>query len=97
MKIGTSRASRRSSSARTSRKRGARDEAADIAPFTFAGDWQTMVFVNGKLDARLSSIDAGTGYYAGSLRARCRMTRARVWWSDTSADSPARRGTRSLS
>ena len=41
--------------------------ARDIERFSFGGDWQTLVFLNGNFVARLSSVVAESGIYAGPM------------------------------
>ena len=42
-------------------------QARDIEKFTFAGDWQTLVFVNGTFNRALSRIEAGQGVHVGVM------------------------------
>lgn len=41
--------------------------ARDIAQFQFAGEWQTLVFLNGQFVARLSQVESGDTIYAGPM------------------------------
>jgi Fe-S cluster assembly protein SufD len=41
----------------------------DIAPFKFAGDWQTLVFLNGQFVEHLSEVESGSKVFAGPVSA----------------------------
>jgi Fe-S cluster assembly protein SufD len=41
--------------------------ASDLAPFQFEGDWQTLVFLNGRFVAELSQIESDAKIYAGPM------------------------------
>ena len=43
--------------------------AHDIAPYMFAGDWQTLVFLNGHYMSHLSRITSGAGVFVGPVSA----------------------------
>ena len=42
-------------------------DARDIEKFTFAGEWQTLVFVNGTFVPSLSQVESSEGVYAGVM------------------------------
>ncbi|MFI5238858.1 MAG: Fe-S cluster assembly protein SufD [Gemmatimonadales bacterium] len=41
--------------------------AHDIAPFMFAGDWQTLVFLNGHFVSHLSQVETGAAVFVGPI------------------------------
>ena len=43
-------------------------DTRDLARFRFEGDWQTLVFINGRFVAELSEVESAAKMYVGSMR-----------------------------